>query len=390
MVPKEFVVNENLTLKFENNESIIYIKGKPFKQCKYLLLNLPLEEATSINEIESIDEASERLNHVLEPSGESSGVKWIPPETEFWGHCSNLQVWYENNYNTKLLHSNLAFPLLKKLSIVGDNIAQKVFKEEIAKRYFNSVDSVQIYLENEGYLKFLSKEEVRGFIKNNDVIDELENDLGLELQISVQNTISYNVIIKDRSIVRLNLSGLNLKEVPKCVQRLEHLETLYLHSNAIKVVPEWIGKLKSLKNLDIEKNKIKQINSSIGDLTSLETLILAQNELTDFPESIGKLVNLKRLSLHSNEISKLPNSIKNLKNLSALNLNKNSLLELPGSIKNLKNLEVLDIRNNPIKELPTSISELLSLKKLYLSNTKIKKENKVLNKLKNSNVEIYI
>lgn len=59
----------------------------------------------------------------------------ITPEEEFWGHCSNLQAWVENNYDTRLLHSNIAFPLLKKLTEAGDPNTNKVFKEEIARRF---------------------------------------------------------------------------------------------------------------------------------------------------------------------------------------------------------------------------------------------------------------
>ena len=40
---KTFKINDYLTLRLENNESIIYVKGKKFRQCKYLLLSTPLE-----------------------------------------------------------------------------------------------------------------------------------------------------------------------------------------------------------------------------------------------------------------------------------------------------------------------------------------------------------
>ena len=35
----------------------------------------------------------------------------ITPKQEFWAHCSNLQTWNENYYDTRLIHTNLAFPL---------------------------------------------------------------------------------------------------------------------------------------------------------------------------------------------------------------------------------------------------------------------------------------
>ena len=84
----------------------------------------------------------------------------IPKETQFWGHASNLQAWVENNYDTRLLHRNIAFPLLQRLTNTGDPIAKKVFKEEIAKRYASGHPTVREFLKVEGYLKYLSEEEL--------------------------------------------------------------------------------------------------------------------------------------------------------------------------------------------------------------------------------------
>lgn len=54
----------------------------------------------------------------------------------------------------------IAFPLLKKLTEAGDPIAKRVFKEEIAKRYASGFPSMVRYLEHEGYLKYLSEDEL--------------------------------------------------------------------------------------------------------------------------------------------------------------------------------------------------------------------------------------
>ncbi len=58
------------------------------------------------------------------------------------------------------MHSNLAFPLLKKLTEAGDPMAKKVFKNEIAKRFESGNNTVRIYLLIEGFLKELNKEEI--------------------------------------------------------------------------------------------------------------------------------------------------------------------------------------------------------------------------------------
>ena len=154
---KEFKVNDYLKLKLENDRTNIYVKNRVFRQCMYLLLNIPVDRIRDYDMIDSIDEAAEVLDRSLEGS---HSPRIISPEEEFMGHCSNIQVWAENDYDTRILHRNLAFPLLKRLSDVLDLLAKKKFKEEIAIRYKSGILSVIRYLEEEGYLKYLSKEEL--------------------------------------------------------------------------------------------------------------------------------------------------------------------------------------------------------------------------------------
>lgn len=163
----EFKVNEYLILRLENAKTNIYVEGKLFKQCKYLLFNVPIDKKQEYDEIESIDEAAGKLNSSMEKS-----YNKITPETEFWGHCSNMQAWYENSYDTRMVHRSLAFPLLKALMIAGDLVAKRVFKEEIGRRLESGYPSTVWYLIYEGYLMYLNREELDSilekpkFIKN--------------------------------------------------------------------------------------------------------------------------------------------------------------------------------------------------------------------------------
>ena len=157
-VSRKFKINKYLEIKLEYNRTIIYVNEKRFRQCKYLLLNIPKDKLEETDEINSIDEAAEILDKSLEKS--SIFLAEITPETEFWGHCSNLQTWVENYYDSRLLHSNLAFPLLKALVEAGDQKAKKVFKEEIAERFARGTPNVKIYLFNNSYLEFLNQEEL--------------------------------------------------------------------------------------------------------------------------------------------------------------------------------------------------------------------------------------
>lgn len=108
----------------------------------------------------NIDVQIDKLDRSLELDEDISTI--ISPDTEFWAHASNLQAWYENDYNTQILHSNLAFPLLKKLSNAGDLKAKQVFKQEIMKRFRAGNLNVMTFLVKEGYLDQLSIEESDG------------------------------------------------------------------------------------------------------------------------------------------------------------------------------------------------------------------------------------
>lgn len=151
-------------LKFEDGLTTIYVNGELFNfYCKRLLLNIDLNEIHEYDQIDSIDEAIEiiRNRQVLE---DDIGV--IPEEDEFWGHCSNLHYWYLNKYDTRTLHRNLAFPLLKALSKAGDKLAKKVFNEEIAKRFSSGHLPVMLYLLSLGYISYLETEEIEVLVEN--------------------------------------------------------------------------------------------------------------------------------------------------------------------------------------------------------------------------------
>jgi small GTP-binding protein len=161
-IQPEFKINEYLELRLENGKSNIYVGGRLFNNCKYLLLNLTNADPNNLINIDSVDQATENLDRSMEREHKHH----ISPETEFWGHCSNLQAWYENNYDTRLLHRNLAFPLLKALVDVGDKLAKREFKQEIARRIESGYPSVVMFLVNQGYLDYLTEEEVDTILRN--------------------------------------------------------------------------------------------------------------------------------------------------------------------------------------------------------------------------------
>ena len=87
-ISKDFVVNKYLTLRLEEGETNIYVNNEYFNQCKFLLLDIPINEITELDTIESIDEAAEILGWTEDGQENRPSEVDISPETEFWAHCS--------------------------------------------------------------------------------------------------------------------------------------------------------------------------------------------------------------------------------------------------------------------------------------------------------------
>lgn len=155
---KEFNINQHLKLKLVEGQTVIYVNDRPFHQCKYLLLNLTQKDFKKFDHIDSIDEAFQIYNK-MERKHEKNHTM-IDPISEFIGHCSNLQAWYEYDYDLRILHSSLSIPLLKKLALLGDKKAIIRLKESIATRISTKNFNTIIFYLNEEYLALFSNEEL--------------------------------------------------------------------------------------------------------------------------------------------------------------------------------------------------------------------------------------
>lgn len=108
----------------------IYVDGKPFLYCAFLVASIDTSTAADIR---SVDEIAQLPGaHRLEGDGVTD--VGISPEEQMWGFASSLQGWAESGYNTRAIHSNLAFPLLKELAKVGDPTARRVLQWELIER----------------------------------------------------------------------------------------------------------------------------------------------------------------------------------------------------------------------------------------------------------------
>ncbi|MHA1146657.1 MAG: leucine-rich repeat domain-containing protein [Promethearchaeota archaeon] len=429
---KKFKVNAYITLKLKGNETVIYIAGEQFGQCKFLLLDIPIEKLNTFDGLNSIDEAAEMLDRSLE-QGRKKTVR-IPPETEFWGHCSNLQVWDENFYDSRLLHRSLAFPLLKRLAEIGDPKARRAFKDEVARRLESDFIPVILFIIEEEYLKYFTKNELISIIQNlkgnfneHQCEDLLKQIFRPNSFLFDTNTILF--LLTDprfcifRSLTKFgknyqNKGGISRfyeflevakKEFPKIVENeIIHVfkncssnELLTLINYRIfdfgnKNREEFRSEL--IKRMKIEEPSI--INSliqngytnglEINDFEALirdEVLVLKAlkkvclecklrllSDDNDFYEKNGFVIkndHIIKLNLVECGIKMLPDSIDQLKYLEMLFIGGNNISKLPSSIGNLKSLKQLRMEENQIKELPESIGNLTFLEILHANNNKI-------------------
>jgi len=148
-ISKCFIINDYLNLALIRSDTVIYTGSEVFKHCTRLLTTNDPSVLMKVRDARSIDELA-----TLVPDKYVEGQ--LDPADEFWGHCSNLQAWAENDYDTGLLQSEIAFPLLKALVDEGDPVAVRVFRKEIVSRLKTNFLPTIEYLMNEDYLRYLN------------------------------------------------------------------------------------------------------------------------------------------------------------------------------------------------------------------------------------------
>ncbi len=151
--PLRININRHLDVVYDEQaqRARVLVDGKPFLHCSFIVASIPVdtnddENATSPaannrndspDQINSIDDLAASLEHDARVLEVTNARRYLTPAEEVLAHASNLQAWAENDYDTRLLHSNIAFPLLKELVKVGDDKATRAFNIELNKRITN-------------------------------------------------------------------------------------------------------------------------------------------------------------------------------------------------------------------------------------------------------------
>jgi internalin A len=180
----------------------------------------------------------------------------------------------------------------------------------------------------------------------------------------------------EEKLTQLDLSGLDLEELPGEIGKCTQLETLVLAKwdeekhellgNQLTKFPDAVLQLTNLKILSLVKNQITSIPEAISQLSNLTQLDLSNNQITSIPEELGQLSNLTWLDLSNNQITSIPEAIAQLSNLTRLRLSDNQITQIPDAIAQLSNLTELDLSNNQIEKIPECLETLAKLETLDL------------------------
>ena len=325
-------INQYITLKLERGKTFIYVNGRRFIQCIRLILNIQKKDIPLYDEIESIDEAAKVYkNHLYQNRivrGPAAAPVWdqshdITPEQEFWAHCSNLQAWVENDYDTRILMSNISFPLLRALSKAGDPAARRVFKEEIAQRLESGYPSVVQYLLVQGYIGEFSPAEFVTILESTGLIPKVSSNSRVLFQILKTCASKFPMLLEDilLQILKLPDGYNNLKSVIQRDITYRHLP-IFLHSHNQLTTIRFLVKLKDvlekISNQADEKTRnqvlgcIQAVNEQLSK-QDIDNILSKRNYLYDkFP--FFKKIGLEKFDLEKFDIDKIKAEVNAVKN----------------------------------------------------------------------------
>ncbi|MEG5138065.1 MULTISPECIES: leucine-rich repeat domain-containing protein [unclassified Microcoleus] len=169
-----------------------------------------------------------------------------------------------------------------------------------------------------------------------------------------------------------------LSALPEEVRSLGNLRSINLSGNPFGTIPELLLEMKQLESVNLTSIGLTEIPEAIGQLSNLTQLNLSHNPIAQIPEAIAQLSNLTELVLWDNQITQIPDALAKLcealaqqSNLTKLDLSRNQITQIPEAISQLSNLTQLDFEWNQITQIPEAIGQLLNLTWLHLNNNQI-------------------
>jgi len=149
----------------------------------------------------------------------------------------------------------------------------------------------------------------------------------------------------------LNLSKLELTEIPEEINGMGELVSLNLRGNQLAVIrDEFVTFLPLMETLNLSKNVFNTLPDTIGSLSCLRRIVLSDNQLSSLPIDLFAMPKIAEIYAERNYIRELPKGISVAMNLTKLMLSDNQISFVPEEVCELPKLERLDLRNNPLNE----------------------------------------
>lgn len=234
---------------------------------------------------------------------------------------------------------------LKKIEYIFNQI--KIKKEYFASEKFNPKAFLPIHRLEEIAMWVVNRDKeekacelIRCFEEiafSHNVVRQLIKDLSPDLTPlskaeAIREWIKDNLTVLEQ-IKHLNLSGLDLKNLPQEIKSFSQVTELNLTCNKLKILPVEIASLTKLIKLHLGYNKLKSLPVEIKNLKKLKNLNLNYNQLTSFPKVIRTFSKLKVLSLIENPFECLPAEIAKYHKLEYVETSYHCLYNLPSEIR---------------------------------------------------------
>lgn len=170
-------------------------------------------------------------------------------------------------------------------------------------------------------------------------------------------------------LLSLDLSYLNITEIPSTLISLHQLQHLYLKGNTIESLPEdFFIELRSLLWLDLRCNRLQSLPVSVGQHKHLKNLLLGDNKLEYLPAELALVTTLTGLNLVNNPLVDPPQHIVD-KGIHEIKVYFLSKLGIKDTSKKL-DLESDDETSDPTEAVPQAVQPCkVSLKEKWKNSS---------------------
>jgi hypothetical protein len=187
------------------------------------------------------------------------------------------------------------------------------------------------------------------------------NEPGYTNHISEEEAYARHPIVKqmEGDSLSLDLSGLDLRNLPPSIGQLISLQHLNVSGNDLEELPTELAQLRKLETLTANGNHLRRLPSQ----PFARKVEAFANDITDFPT----MKNVEYLDLTDNRIAHIRDLTTDLPNIQTLLLMKNDIRIVPRHLLNLGRLQRLSVGNNPTEDPPAHVcgNGLASIRKWY-------------------------